>query len=71
MPFLSNLHHNGQACSYLAHAHTPTVTLPRIKALVTDSVLGFADVILSASSLFVEEEQQTYFITSSICLRYL
>jgi ethanolaminephosphotransferase len=44
MPFLSNVHHNGKACSYLAHTLTPTVILPRIKALVTGSVPGFADV---------------------------
>ena len=44
MPFLSNVHDNGQASSYLAHALTPTVILPRIKALVTGSVPGFADV---------------------------
>jgi ethanolaminephosphotransferase len=56
MPFLSKLHHNGQACSYLAHAHTPTVTLPRIKALVTGSVPGFADVIFNLGSPQLDED---------------
>ncbi|EFX79080.1 hypothetical protein DAPPUDRAFT_305035 [Daphnia pulex] len=56
MPFLSKLHHNGQACTYLAHAHTPTVTLPRIKALVTGSVPGFADVIFNLGSPQLDED---------------
>ncbi len=56
MPFLSELHDKGQACSYLAQAHTPTVTLPRIKALVTGSVPGFADVIFNLGSSQIEED---------------
>jgi ethanolamine phosphate transferase 2 subunit G len=38
MPYLKELHHQKQACTYLAKAHTPTVTLPRIKALVSGSI---------------------------------
>lgn len=56
MPFLLELHEKGQACSYLAQAHTPTVTLPRIKALVTGSVPGFADVIFNLGSSQIEED---------------
>ena len=56
MPFLSELHSTGKACSYLAQAHTPTVTLPRIKALVTGSVPGFADVIFNLGSSQIEED---------------
>ncbi|XP_061192522.1 GPI ethanolamine phosphate transferase 2-like [Saccostrea echinata] len=36
--------------AFVAKAHTPTVTLPRIKALVTGSVPGFVDVILNFGS---------------------
>lgn len=56
MPFLSELHQKGQACSYLTQAHTPTVTLPRIKALVTGSVPGFADVIFNLGSSHIGED---------------
>lgn len=50
MPFLWKLQTHGIACIYKAEAHTPTVTLPRIKAMVTGSVPGFADVILNLGS---------------------
>lgn len=56
MPYLAQLHHDSQACSYLARAHTPTVTLPRIKALVTGGIPGFADVILNIGSTEIEED---------------
>lgn len=56
MPFLSDLHRNGKACSYLAQAHAPTVTLPRIKALLTGSVPGFADVIFNLGSPQLDED---------------
>ena len=50
MPFLTKLHRSEEACSYPARAHAPTVTLPRIKALVTGSVPGFSDVIFNLGS---------------------
>lgn len=56
MPFLSDLHDKGLACTYLARAHTPTVTLPRIKALVTGNVPGFADVIFNLGSPQINED---------------
>lgn len=56
MPFLKNLHRDHQACSYLAQAHTPTVTLPRIKALMTGTVPGFADVIFNLGNSRLEED---------------
>lgn len=39
-----------QNLALVAKAHTPTVTLPRIKALMTGSVPGFVDVILNFGS---------------------
>lgn len=54
MPFLTKLHQSGEACSYPAKAHAPTVTLPRIKALVTGSVPGFSDVIFNLGSSQIE-----------------
>lgn len=56
MPFISELQFGGMACSYLAHAHSPTVTLPRIKALVTGTIPGFADVIFNLGSTKIGED---------------
>lgn len=56
MPYLTQLHRDNQACSYLARAHTPTVTLPRIKALVTGTVPGFTDVIYNLGGNEIEED---------------
>ncbi|XP_048757530.2 GPI ethanolamine phosphate transferase 2-like isoform X2 [Ostrea edulis] len=39
-----------QNLAFVAKAHTPTVTLPRVKALVTGSVPGFVDVVLNFGS---------------------
>ena len=50
MPYLKELHDQKHACTYPAKAHTPTVTLPRIKALVSGSIPGFADVIFNLGS---------------------
>ena len=56
MPFLHSLHEKNEACSYLSRAHTPTVTLPRIKAAVTGSVPGFSDVIFNLGSSELAED---------------
>ena len=57
MPFLHSLHENSLACSYLAQAHTPTVTLPRIKSLVTGGVPSFSDVIFNLGSSKMEDKE--------------
>ena len=56
MPYLYSLHQKHEACSFLAKAHTPTVTLPRIKAMVTGNVPGFSDVIFNLGSSKLEED---------------
>lgn len=56
MPYLYSLHQNNRACSFFSKAHTPTVTLPRIKAMVTGSVPGFSDVIFNLGSSKLEED---------------
>ena len=43
---------SGNAIPYTAHAASPTITMPRIKALTTGSVPSFLDVILN----FVESD---------------
>ncbi len=57
MPFLHSLHKKSLACSYLAHAHTPTVTLPRIKSVVTGGVPSFSDVIFNLGSSKMEDKE--------------
>nr|XP_022913906.1 GPI ethanolamine phosphate transferase 2 [Onthophagus taurus] len=46
MPYLSSLSKNN-GCSSLVKVESPTVTLPRIKALTTGSVPQFIDVVLN------------------------
>ena len=38
------------AVGMLAQVHSPTVTMPRIKALTTGSIPGFVDVLLNFGS---------------------
>ncbi|XP_068232796.1 GPI ethanolamine phosphate transferase 2 [Palaemon carinicauda] len=45
MPHMYDLLKNGKAYGFVLHTATPTVTLPRIKSLVTGSIPGFMDVI--------------------------
>ena len=55
-PFVSALQADGKACSYLARAHVPTVTLPRIKAIVTGTVPGFQEIISNLASTKLNED---------------
>ncbi|XP_042226776.1 GPI ethanolamine phosphate transferase 2-like isoform X2 [Homarus americanus] len=45
MPYLHGLLTRGEAHGYVLRTATPTVTLPRIKSLVTGSIPGFMDII--------------------------
>ncbi|KAH8689708.1 putative sulfatase [Talaromyces proteolyticus] len=45
--FTQNLIRTGNALPFTAHASSPTVTMPRIKAITTGSVPSFSDVILN------------------------
>ncbi|KAI8419953.1 hypothetical protein MSG28_008569, partial [Choristoneura fumiferana] len=47
MPFTGELLKNKSACIYVSVAEPPTVTMPRIKAMMTGSVSTFADVALN------------------------
>lgn len=42
-----SLIHNGAAIPFTAHATSPTITMPRIKAITTGSIPSFLDVILN------------------------
>ncbi|XP_063830779.1 GPI ethanolamine phosphate transferase 2 [Ostrinia nubilalis] len=47
MPYTAQLLKNKSACIYVSIAEPPTVTMPRIKAMMTGSVSTFADVALN------------------------
>ncbi|XP_006919115.1 GPI ethanolamine phosphate transferase 2 isoform X4 [Pteropus alecto] len=50
MPYTTYLVEKGASHSFVAEAKPPTVTMPRIKALVTGSLPGFVDVIRNLNS---------------------
>ncbi|XP_073093982.1 GPI ethanolamine phosphate transferase 2 isoform X11 [Manis javanica] len=50
MPYTTYLVEKGSSHSFVAEAKPPTVTMPRIKALVTGSLPGFIDVIRNLNS---------------------
>uniref|UniRef100_A0A0K8SRZ0 GPI ethanolamine phosphate transferase 2 n=1 Tax=Lygus hesperus TaxID=30085 RepID=A0A0K8SRZ0_LYGHE len=60
MPFLKELLENGQSCMVSAKAEVPTVTLPRIKAIVTGTVPGFLDVIFNFGSSIMKDDNIIY-----------
>ncbi|XP_076992275.1 GPI ethanolamine phosphate transferase 2, catalytic subunit isoform X3 [Tamandua tetradactyla] len=56
MPYLTYLVEKGASHSYVAEAKPPTVTMPRIKALMTGSLPGFVDVVRNFNSPAVLED---------------
>ncbi|OCU00428.1 hypothetical protein XELAEV_18006205mg [Xenopus laevis] len=50
MPYLTQLLEKGTTHSFIAKATAPTVTMPRIKALMTGSIPGFIDVVMNLNS---------------------
>ncbi|XP_064295345.1 GPI ethanolamine phosphate transferase 2 isoform X3 [Phalacrocorax carbo] len=50
MPYTTQVVEKGTSYSFIAEAKPPTVTMPRIKALMTGSIPGFIDVIVNLNS---------------------
>ncbi|KAG8454532.1 hypothetical protein GDO86_000957 [Hymenochirus boettgeri] len=50
MPYVTQLLERGPAHKFIAKAMAPTVTMPRIKALMTGSIPGFIDVVMNLNS---------------------
>uniref|UniRef100_A0A8C5K6Y3 Phosphatidylinositol glycan anchor biosynthesis, class G n=1 Tax=Jaculus jaculus TaxID=51337 RepID=A0A8C5K6Y3_JACJA len=50
MPYISYLIEKGSSHGFVAEAKPPTVTMPRIKALMTGSLPGFVDVVRNLNS---------------------
>lgn len=56
MPYTTYLVEKGSSHSFVAEAKPPTVTMPRIKALMTGSIPGFIDVIRNLNSPVLLED---------------
>ncbi|CAI5744204.1 unnamed protein product [Peronospora destructor] len=56
MPFTSGLVTSGRALGYVAHASVPTVTMPRLKALVTGKAPAFIDILKNFNSAALVED---------------
>ena len=56
MPFLDSLVRSGAARSYIGQAQAPTVTLPRIKAILSGSVPSFWDFVENFDSSALQED---------------
>ncbi|NXY87520.1 PIGG transferase, partial [Alcedo cyanopectus] len=50
MPYTTQVVEKGTSYSFIAEAKPPTVTMPRIKALMTGSIPGFVDVVVNLNS---------------------
>ncbi|XP_027401097.1 GPI ethanolamine phosphate transferase 2 isoform X2 [Bos indicus x Bos taurus] len=56
MPYTTYLVEKGSSLSFVAEAKPPTVTMPRIKALLTGSLPGFIDVVRNLNSPTLMED---------------
>jgi ethanolaminephosphotransferase len=56
MPYLQSLVDNNTASALIAHVHTPTVTMPRVKALMTGRVPQFVDALSNMNSAELKQD---------------
>ncbi|KAL9950488.1 hypothetical protein ACROYT_G042986 [Oculina patagonica] len=56
MPFTQEMISLNRSYSFLAKAHPPTVTMPRIKAITTGGIPGFIDVVFNMDSKSLQED---------------
>nr|CRZ24185.1 Bm3669 [Brugia malayi] len=56
MQFLRQLTNDGQAVAFIAHVQTPTVTMPRIKAITAGVIPSFADVVMNFASTSITSD---------------
>lgn len=60
LPFVSSLLRRNAAALYRCRGFSPTVTLPRIKTLLTGTVPGFGDVMLNLNAAAISEDNWVY-----------
>ncbi|XP_066297887.1 GPI ethanolamine phosphate transferase 2-like [Branchiostoma lanceolatum] len=56
MPYTRAMVDSNSSVSFIAKAHPPTVTMPRIKGLTTGSIPGFVDIALNLDSKALVED---------------
>ncbi|KAF2474329.1 GPI ethanolamine phosphate transferas-like protein 2 [Lindgomyces ingoldianus] len=67
MTFVQSLIRDGSAIPFTAHATSPTITMPRVKAMTTGSIPSFLDVILN----FAESDTTSTLATQDTWLAQL
>ncbi|KAF2106781.1 GPI ethanolamine phosphate transferas-like protein 2 [Lophiotrema nucula] len=67
MDFVQSLIRSGSAIPFTAHATSPTITMPRVKAMTTGSIPSFLDVILN----FAESDTSSTLSTQDTWLAQL
>jgi ethanolaminephosphotransferase len=55
-PFVMKKISKGEAFAYTTRAHAPTVTLPRLKAMITGDIPGFLDIVANFNSKELQED---------------
>lgn len=60
VPFVTSLLRSNGAVLYRCQGYSPTVTLPRIKTLLTGTVPGFGDVVLNLNAAAIGEDNWLY-----------
>ncbi|KAG8181846.1 hypothetical protein JTE90_003993 [Oedothorax gibbosus] len=56
LPFIEGLIKQKKALPFISQVHSPTVTLPRIRSLVTGGVSNFMDVIMNLNAAELKED---------------
>ncbi|GAB9463635.1 hypothetical protein Gpo141_00001087 [Globisporangium polare] len=65
MPYTRGLVAAGDALGYIGHASVPTVTMPRLKALVTGKAPAFIDILKNFNSAALAEENLVSLLAES------
>ncbi|XP_022198199.2 GPI ethanolamine phosphate transferase 2 isoform X2 [Nilaparvata lugens] len=60
IPYLDSLVKQGYGCLHKMEANSPTVTMPRLKAVMTGSVSNFIDVVMNFGSPELQEDNVIY-----------
>lgn len=63
MPYVESLIKEGQALKFVSRCHSPTVTLPRIKSMLTGSLQSFVDLIFNLNAGSLREDN---FVTQAV-----
>ncbi|XP_050441011.1 GPI ethanolamine phosphate transferase 2 isoform X2 [Adelges cooleyi] len=56
MPFVTKRINRNQSCLYRTRVNAPTVTMPRIKALMTGTVPNFIDIVLNLGTAALKQD---------------